>query len=171
MDYVIKRCAQRDLNMLRAVAKQTFRGAFAHMNTPENMEAYMKKAFSVERLCSELSDAGASFYILELDGQPAGYLKLNEASAQTDIHDTQSLEIERIYLKQAFQNRGLGSVLIKKAVETAEVRNKAYIWLGVWAENHRAIQFYERNGFVKTGTHPYIIGDEEQTDYIMRRDL
>jgi hypothetical protein len=52
------------------------------------MEADMKKAFSVERLCSELSDAGASFYILELDGQPAG---LPEAERSFRPQDRQYL--------------------------------------------------------------------------------
>ena len=36
----------------------------------------------------------------------AGYLKLNESSAQTDIHDGDSLEIERIYVTKAFQGQG-----------------------------------------------------------------
>ena len=36
----------------------------------------------------------------------------NEAPAQTDIHDEQSLEIERIYVSKEFQGEGLGLSLI-----------------------------------------------------------
>ncbi len=55
------------------------------------------------------------------------YLKLNEAfGRRTDnTYDTQSLDNRTYLFEQAFQNRGLGSVLIKKAVETAEVRKQS----------------------------------------------
>lgn len=50
-------------------------------------------------------------------------------------------------------------------------RNKKILWLGVWQENKGAIQFYERHGFQKFGTHPYFIGSDEQTDWLMRFHL
>ncbi|HNX15665.1 MAG TPA: GNAT family N-acetyltransferase, partial [Oscillospiraceae bacterium] len=91
--------------------------------------------------------------------------------SQTDINDVQSLELERIYVDAKFQGRGLGRVLMEHAIEIARERKKSYVWLGVWEKNDKAIAFYQKNGFYKIGTHLFIMGDEEQIDYIMRRDL
>jgi ribosomal protein S18 acetylase RimI-like enzyme len=101
----------------------------------------------------------------------AGYIKLNESEAQTDINDPNSMELERIYLKQPYQGKGLGKTLLNYAVNIAAENDKLYIWLGVWEKNTKAIQFYKRNGFYKIDTHPFIMGSEEQTDFIMKKDL
>ena len=46
-----------------------------------------------------------------------------------------------------------------------------YIWLGVWEENPRATRFYQKNGFVAFGKHIFKLGDDEQTDILMKRPL
>jgi ribosomal protein S18 acetylase RimI-like enzyme len=43
-----------------------------------------------------------------------------------------------------------------------------YIWLCVWEENHNAIQFYAKNGFVTFDKHIFVLGDEAQTDLLMK---
>ena len=96
---------------------------------------------------------------------------LNEAPSQTDVNDSDALEIERIYVAGEFQNKGLDRYLVDQAVHIAAERKKKYIWLGVWNKNEKAIHFYEKNGFYKIGTHIFIIGEDAQTDYIMRKDV
>ncbi|MFX4262496.1 GNAT family N-acetyltransferase [Pelotomaculum propionicicum] len=111
------------------------------------------------------------FYFLYADGELAGYLKLNNAPAQTDINDGQALEIERFYVAKDFQGEGFGGILMEKAVIIANMQKKSYVWLGVWEKNKKAIRFYENNGFYAIGTHSFFMGEEEQTDFIMRKNL
>ena len=68
----------------------------------------------------------------------AGYLKVNEGHAQTEQVVPNALEVERIYLKQAFQHQGLGLVLIKLAEKIAREKEKDNMWLGVWEKNYQA---------------------------------
>lgn len=171
MRLVFRQCVIDDLHALRELSRKTFSETFGHMNTPSNMKAYLEQAFNIDKLRGELSNGDSSFYFLYADGDLAGYLKLNEYKAQTDIHDPQSLEIERIYLLKEFQGKGLGGFLINKAVDIASTREKSYIWLGVWERNRKAISFYKKQGFYIAGTHPFFVGEEEQTDFIMRKDL
>lgn len=135
------------------------------------MQAYLNEAFNMKKLRIELSNADSSFYFLYSDSDLAGYLKLNEASAQTDIHDRQSLEIERIYIAKEFQGKGLGHYLMDRAIELANSRKKQYVWLGVWEKNKKAIRFYKTSGFYEIGTHSFVMGEDEQTDYILRKNL
>jgi ribosomal protein S18 acetylase RimI-like enzyme len=135
------------------------------------MKAYLEQAFSTEKLRGELSNSNSVFYFLYTDNKLSGYLKLNEYQAQTDIHDPQSLEIERIYVAKEWQGIGLGTILLNKAIEVANYRDKSYIWLGAWEENPKAILFYRKNGFYVTGRHSFFMGRDEQRDFIMRKDL
>lgn len=171
MGLLFRQCRHEDIGTLRDFSYRTFFETFADMNTPDNMDSYLNKSFAIEKLRAELFNENSSFYFLYCDKKLAGYLKLNEASVQTDIHDKKSLEIERIYVLKDFQGKGFGRYLMDRAISIATLRKKEYIWLGVWEKNEKAICFYKKKGFYKIGTHSFFIGDDEQTDYIMRRDL
>ena len=116
---LFRQCTMKDLSVLQSFSRKTFFETFADVNTTENMTAYLDKAFAPEKLRAELSDTVAAFYFLYWNASLAGYLKLNEAAAQTDIHDEQSLEIERIYICKDFQGAGAGRYLMDKAVGIA----------------------------------------------------
>ena len=171
MELIFKQCTSDDLQALRDFSCRTYHETFASMNTPANMNAYLEQSFHINKLCGELADNNSTFYFFYAGANLAGYLKLNESPAQTDLHDPQSLEIERIYVAKEFQGQGLGGVLLNKAFDTAKRRNKAYVWLGVWEKNTKAVVFYKKNGFYETGTHSFFMGEEEQTDFIMRKNM
>jgi len=167
----IRPCTPSDLDTLLELARRTYDETFRHLNEPKVMDAYLETAFDRSRLQKELNDPASCFSFLLCDDGLAGYLKLNEAGAQSDLKDPASLEIERIYVTRDFQGRGLGKILMDHAVSEARRRGKAFVWLGVWQKNTSAIAFYERMGFSKSGTHDFFMGSERQTDYIMRMNL
>ncbi len=171
MEITLRRCGPDDLPALCDISRSTYYETFARANTPENMKAYLEQAYSEDKLRRELADGHSEFYFAYVDGELAGYLKVNECPAQSDIQDPESLEVERLYVAGAFQDRGLGGVFMKKAVELAVARKKSYVWLGVWEHNHKAQAFYQKHGFYRIGAHPFVMGDDAQTDLVLRRDL
>lgn len=171
MSLYLKKCSADDIDILVRLAAETFYETFRAVNTKEDMEKYIKEAFNRDKMLKELNDVNSAFMILYCDEEPAGYMKVNEAPSQSDINDSNSLEIERIYVMEKFQNRGMGKYLMDKAVSIAYERKKHYIWLGVWEKNEKALRFYGKNGFYKTGAHSFLLGEDKQTDYIMRKDM
>lgn len=171
MTISIKKCTFDDIGLLREVSIETFSKTFKEHNSHENMQAYLEQAFNPEQLTKELSNTSSAFYFVYSNDKLAGYLKLNTDGAQTETTGDDSLEVERIYIRQNFHQLGLGKMLINKAAEIAAEQHKRKIWLGVWEKNDNAIAFYQKMGFVQTGTHSFYMGDEEQTDYIMTKTL
>lgn len=171
MKPTIRECMIDDLVMLREISYRTYNETFKYWNTPSNMADYLEKAFNMSKMQDELLNDSSKFYFLYADEKLAGYLKLNEGLAQTDIKDSDSMEIERIYVLKEFHGKALGSVLMNKAIEIAKAREKKYLWIGVWENNDKAMKFYKRNGFYIIGQHSFFMGNDEQTDLIMRRDL
>ncbi|MEC0281271.1 GNAT family N-acetyltransferase [Terribacillus saccharophilus] len=167
----IKKCSIKDLQILQKVSVETFTDTFKDQNTPENMKAYLDKAYASKKLENELLNTSSQFFFIYLNEELAGYLKVNTDDAQTEEMNDDSLEIERIYVRSKFQKQGLGKYLMNKAIELATESRKNVIWLGVWEKNQNAIAFYSKNGFVKTGAHSFHMGDEEQVDYILTKTL
>lgn len=171
MTISIKKCTLEDLHKLQEISYQTFYETFKDQNSPENLKAYLEKAFSLEQVEKELSNNSSEFFFVYYNHEGAGYLKVNTADAQSEAMGDDSLEIERIYIKKKFQKHGLGKYLLNKAMDIARERKKKKIWLGVWEKNENAIAFYKKMGFVQNGAHSFFMGDEEQTDFIMVKTL
>jgi diamine N-acetyltransferase len=171
MTVKIKKCNHEDLQLLQEISIETFNDTFKDQNSPENMKAYLERAFNSKQLEKELSNIYSEFFFVYFNNEIAGYLKVNTNGAQSEEIGDESLEIERIYIKNKFQKHGLGKYLLKKAMEIAMERNKKKIWLGVWEKNENAIAFYKKMGFVQTGAHSFYMGDEEQMDFIMTKTL
>src|SRR5690606_28228791 len=101
-------------------------------NTAENMAQYLEQGFAPEKMKSELANEYSLLYAAVNEGQFIAYLKLNLGPAQTELKDQVGLEIERIYVLQAFQGTGVGQLLYDKAIEVALQHQLDYLWLGVW---------------------------------------
>jgi GNAT superfamily N-acetyltransferase len=170
-DLHIVQVRPEDLASLRAISLHTFVATFAHLNTPENMAKYVAERLSLNQLGQELADPNSAFYFAELAGQRIGYLKVNYGAAQTDLQELDSLEIERIYVVQEWLGKGVAQALLAHAEALARKAGMQSIWLAVWEENPRAIRFYEKSGFVTFDKHIFVLGDDAQTDWMMRLDL
>ncbi|CGG63423.1 histone acetyltransferase HPA2-like acetyltransferase [Streptococcus pneumoniae] len=167
----IKKGTLEDLYTLQEISYETFNETFKDQNSPQNMSAYLEKAFNLKQLEKELSNVASQFFFVYFNNEVAGYLKVNTNDAQSEEMGDESLEIERIYIKGEFQKHGLGKYLLNKSIEIAMEHNKKKIWLGVWEKNENAIAFYKKMGFVQTGVHSFYMGDEEQFDFIMIKKL
>lgn len=167
----VQKASINDLESIQQIGKETFFETFADSNTEADMKKYLEENFSTEKLSAELTNAD-SYFFMALEGEATiGYLKLNTGNAQTELQDPLAIEIERIYVKNAYHGKKVGQILYDKALEVALEMNKEYIWLGVWEENPRAIRFYEKNGFVAFDKHLFKVGNDEQTDILMKKVL
>ncbi|RAK64555.1 GNAT family N-acetyltransferase [Hymenobacter edaphi] len=168
---VIKLATLRDVDQLQRISRQTFYETFAASNSAENMARYLEEGLAREKLATELQNPHSAFYFAELDNTVVGYLKVNTGPAQTELQEVEALEIERIYVLQAYQGQHVGQRLYDRALQLAAQARAHYVWLGVWEGNPRAIGFYQKNGFVAFGRHVFVLGDDAQTDILMKRVL
>lgn len=168
---IIQPVRPSEIDTLLALGLKTFYDAFEHVNNPADFEAYTAVAFSREKLLSELDNHDSVFYFAMLDDEPVGYIKINYGRAQTEFQDGNAIEIERIYVLASQQGKQIGQQLLDFTINKATREKLQYIWLGVWEHNHNAYRFYERNGFTDFSTHYFMVGNDKQTDVLMRREL
>ncbi len=87
---------------------------------------------------------------MSIDQEPAGYLKLNTGTSQSEEMADHFLEIERIYVRKKFKHQGIGTFLLDTAIEKAKEKQKTAIWLGVWEHNDVALAFYRKKDLSNT---------------------
>jgi ribosomal protein S18 acetylase RimI-like enzyme len=167
----IQKITINEVEALQSISRLTFYETFAAVNTRENMSLFLENDLSLERLSEELSNPNSEFYFAFCDDEVIGYLKINNKSAQNEHKTANSIEIERIYVKKMFLGKKVGKSLLEHAFDLAKQNQLDFIWLGVWEENHRALRFYTKNGFVAFDSHIFLMGDEAQTDIMMKLEL
>lgn len=171
VNIIIRHANFQDASLLAAIGAATFEDAFAEDNTPENLAAYLQESFSPALQAAELADAANTFLIAESEGQPLGYAKLRAGKPPSSVGSEDAIELQRIYVLNEWIGHGVGANLMRACLDEAASRRYATIWLGVWEHNPRAIAFYTRWGFEPVGTHVFQLGDDPQTDLLMRRPV
>lgn len=169
----IRQASVADATPLTELAFTTFWDAFAGhpKNAPDDLDAYMQKAFDVRQVASELADPKSVFLLADLDGELAGYSKLVIDYIEPGVTAERPIELNRLYSRQEHLGKGVGQALMEECLERARSEDRDVMWLGVWEYNPRAQRFYEKNGFRIVGKHTFLLGSDPQTDLLMQRDL
>ncbi len=161
-------CTIKQLDSLVKISRETFINAFEKENDPVDFKNYMDSAFSRDNIKAQLLNANSTFYFSYYNNVHVGYFKLNVKDAQNEQFEKPSMELERIYVLENFQGKQIGKQILLKIIKIAQEKKVSFLWLGVWQKNTAAIRFYERYGFKKFGEHPYYLGNDKQTDLLLK---
>jgi ribosomal protein S18 acetylase RimI-like enzyme len=160
-----------DAELIAEISRRTFYETYAAQNSKENIDIYMAQYYAAEKIRAELKDPHHIFFMAYDGTRPAGYVKMNEHVKEESKELENPIEIERIYAVKEMIGKGVGKKLMEKCLAIANEKNKKTVWLGVWEFNDRAIEFYTRWGFEKFGEHNFLVGNDSQTDWLMKRLL
>lgn len=167
----IRKASLSDAELIATISRVTFYDTFAEFNTKEDMDKFLSEQFSKEYLMMQVADAGNIFLLAYAeDDEPAGYVFLKE-SAHEDLESRNTIEISRLYARTSFIGKGIGKALMDAAIAEAKQLKKEYIWLGVWEHNHRAISFYSKYGFEKFSGQDFMLGNDLQRDWVMKKAI
>ena len=169
----IRTATLADAEPLAALAERTFRDTFADDNSTDDMEAYVRDSFSLDRVRAELADDVNAFLLAFVDdaARPAGYAKLRKGTTAPSVTGPDPVELQRLYVDRSAMGLGVGAALMRASLDAARAAGRRTLWLGVWERNARAISFYERWQFATVGEHVFRLGSDDQRDLIMARPV
>lgn len=167
----IEQIGLESLNTLQEISIKTYFDTFDGSTSEENMTAYLEDELNLDVLKAEIENPEMLFYFAYVDGELAGYLKLNVGQAQSESMPDDWMELQRIYIDLAFKGKGLGRALVEFTIQEATSRELSEVWLGVWEHNYPAQKFYQKLGFERFSEHSFWMGDDEQTDWLLKRPV
>jgi len=164
---IIRIATPADAATLAAISLKTFVDTFAPHNSAADMNSYTSIAFTEETQRREIETDGVVTLLGDEDGDTIAYAQVRRTpgSPHGDV------ELARFYVDQPHHGRGIAQTLMDAVEDHAVALGGTQLWLGVWEHNHRAIAFYRKRGFAQCGAHPFILGTDVQTDWLMNRTL
>ncbi len=171
MNPIIRLATKEDALLIADLSHQTFYETFSDDNTAEDMHIFLNEQFTKGKLMLEVGRPENIFMLAYMDNRPAGYVKLRHKEMPGSEGRNDAMEIARLYAVSTMIGRGIGKALMQASIDMAAQLQKEWLWLGVWEENLRAIEFYERWGFEKFGETEFLLGKDLQYDWLMRKRL
>ena len=155
---------------LDAMAQKIWMETFGQSASPENIAAYLAHAYGPESpLVRELGDPERRTHIALDDGAIVGYTKL--IPPWLPDAEPGALQLNQIYVASSHHGQGVAQVLMDWTIATARAAGASALLLTVWENNHRGRRFYDKLGFVHIGDYGFPVGDQVDTDHIMRLAL
>jgi len=167
----IRRASSTDASQLAALAERTFRSTFGSLNTRENMDAFCAKTYGETIQAAEIANLRIETFVCDGDSDLVGYAQLRWRTAPECVVAERPAEIQRIYVDQPYQGKGVAQELMSRLLAAARDGDADRIWLGVWENNLRAQAFYRKLGFNRVGQHVFHLGNDAQCDWILCRHL
>jgi diamine N-acetyltransferase len=168
---MIRKAEQRDLADLLRLAISVFKTTFEAANNPDDFKAYMDEAFTERKMESEFREVGSQFFVAFEKDKLVAYARLRENPEVNDLLGSKNLELQRLYVDIPWQGKGIANQLMNDCEDFAKQIGKEWIWLGVWEHNPKAQRFYKKLGYEKFSEHRFMVGNDPQTDWLMRKRL
>jgi len=167
----VKEATVKETEVISKLSTETFFETYSWYNTPENMLEYTQIHFSVEQTKKDFKEINTYFFLAYLGDEVIGYAKLRVFEHPEELKSKRHIEIERIYVQKKHHDKKVGFVLIKKCIDFVKEKNFEVIWLGVWEQNLKALNFYTRVGFERFGVHTFQLGNDFQIDFLLKFNL
>jgi ribosomal protein S18 acetylase RimI-like enzyme len=167
----IRKASPADAEVVSELALRIFLDTFGPQNQPEDIELHAARSYSREIQLAEINDPSLTYLLAEMDGEPAGFAMIGLPRSESCEQFAAPIELFRFYIDKKWHGKGIALPMMHACEDVARSLGGKTIFLNVWLENPRAIRFYEKIGFRKQGTVPYLLGTEWQTDWVMARDI
>lgn len=155
----IVKAGREDFRLLAGISKPSFLEAHGHSASEDVINAYVKEKFSEDATKEDLASQTNLYHIIYHHNEPAGYSKIILHDAHPEISISNVTKLERLYLLKTFYGLNLGATLFEFNLKLSQQQGQKGMWLYVWKENHRAIRFYEKNGFKPLGSYDFRLSD------------
>lgn len=167
----LRQARAADAAALAVLAEQTFRATFAASNSAEDMALHCRNAYGEAIQAAEIAHPSMATLLVEQDDRLLGYAQLRWGRAPPCVVAKSPGEIQRLYVVQEAQGRGIANELMRRCIERLAARCSDVAWLGVWERNPRAIAFYRKFDFLEVGEHVFALGSDRQRDIVMAKPL
>jgi len=162
--------ALADADALDAMAQETWLQTFGHGYSPADLDAYLTHAYGpTGQLRAQLADPAITWRVARAEGQIIGYAKL--MPPWLDDAGPDDLQLGQLYVAYGWHGKGVAQALMDWTLATARERGAPALLLTVFEENHRAMAFYAKYGFVHIGDYAFPVGEKIDRDLIMKLAL
>lgn len=167
----IRQAYSADVDTIVSLGRKTFEETYGDSNNKEAVAGYVDQVFIHDAIAREMNIFGERFFIAYIGDLPVGFTKLSENRIPKGLNGKKKIQVERIYVLKEYQGSKIGTELIEKVLEVAKAEGYKIVWLSVWQKNNKAVQFYQKAGFVIYDTDVFQFGEDVHDDFLMKKEI
>ncbi|MBI5870938.1 MAG: GNAT family N-acetyltransferase [Actinobacteria bacterium] len=133
--------SSEQIEAVAALAQEIWNQHFVPIIGQEQVDYMLEKFQSAPAIAGQIS-GGNMYYLIEVEGQAAGYFALAPVPEQKD-----ELQLSKIYVRDDYRGCGLGSDSLEFVEALCGQMGIRELWLTVNRNNSATIEFYRRRGF------------------------
>ncbi|MDO5665615.1 MAG: GNAT family N-acetyltransferase [Bacteroidia bacterium] len=136
------RANKNNIQDIQLIANIAWPTAFSNILSSDQIKYMMGWMYSDESLQEQMDVKNHRYFLAKVNEAFVGYMSIEhncENSGKTKIH--------KIYILPDLQKKGIGKLLLGRAITETKEQNESAVYLNVNKYNENAIGFYEENGF------------------------
>jgi ribosomal protein S18 acetylase RimI-like enzyme len=170
IDVHIRDAVESDAESLSSFAATMFRETYRPTASRTGLETYIARHFRADIQAAEIAAPDERTLVAERAGELVGYAQLRTGAAPECVHAGSgaagaAIEIRRFYVASRWHGHGIAQRLMSACLQGGA--RGLPVWLGVFANNARAIAFYKKCGFRVAGDATFYMGETPEQDYVM----
>ena len=155
---IIKANAEHS-ELIAKLAQQTFSESHGHSASKEDINNFILRTYNTEAIRKEFENKEIDYHLIYYNETIAGFSKIELQCPNINISDKNITKLDRIYLLEAFQGKQLGVKLLDFNIALSKKQHQNGIWLVVWTENKKAVNFYSKMGFAIAGAYNFQLSE------------
>ena len=165
----IRQATAKDAESVAGLAARTFVDTYDDL-TRREADAYIGEFLSPTAFAARIKSPTSAVFVA---GTPAlaGYVLLEVNRSPVSLGLGNHIECVRLFVDTESKGLRIGSNLLARAISYSQSKKLDVMWLKVWDQNTRAIEFYERKGFQVQGSVEYTEGGMDDEVLIMALPL
>ncbi|WP_066219501.1 GNAT family N-acetyltransferase [Formosa haliotis] len=145
--------------LIAEIGRQAFLESHGTSASAEDLNSFITKTYNTQQIAEEFKNTKAHYHIIYCNEEVAGFSKIELSTPNKDIPELNVTKLDRLYLLNAFYGQGLGAKLFDYNIQLSKNEHQKGIWLAVWVNNQRAIDFYNKMGFKIAGAYNFKISE------------
>ncbi|WP_238988424.1 GNAT family N-acetyltransferase [Aureibaculum marinum] len=146
-------------DVIAEIGKKSFLESHGNSASVEDINSFISKTYNQKSISKEFENTKIQYHIIYFNDKAAGFSKIELNTSNKYINALNITKLDRLYLLKEFYGQGLGSQLFDFNIKLSKKQNQKGIWLAVWVENKRALNFYTKIGFKIVGNYNFKISE------------
>ena len=146
-DVKTRRATASDAAQLAALAVHVWLEIYSTQGVAREDAAHVFAVFTPRVVSELLGNPRRVLYVAERQDCLLGFSQACLSVPHAEVSARLPVELERLYVQSRSHGRGIGRRLLAEAEAFAAANGADAIWLTVWVENERALEFYARSGY------------------------
>jgi ribosomal protein S18 acetylase RimI-like enzyme len=167
MGIEIREATGADVEALSATGRRLFLQAYGNIAGAEDLASHVEDYFGESAVITELANPDVRYLLAMDDGEIAGFIKIRQSAMPGDVPASSAIEVQQLYVCVRHQRKGIGRMLMDRAVLIVREGGFEGLWLSVWQDADWAVDFYRAYGFHATGTTIFRLGQSRYMDFLM----